>query len=354
MIKTSYAQEEDEEQAASDPNTQNGTEDPDQLFNELLKKYSNAVCTSQKLETVPIPKRKGLMGKWMREGDLGFVYGERGSGKTWFIDAIATHLSTGNGLHDWMVLEPVNVLLIDGEMPLDAARDRLKGMMPDNPRLHILHHEMLFDRSGVAMNLTNERAQRVITEICKRHSIKLLVLDNLSCLFYGVKENDADDWEKVLNWLLELRRRHIAVLIVHHTGVSGERMRGTTRREDAAFWIIKVEKLEGHAEQEKGTRFETTFTKQRNSDTREWTRKWSFKTEKDGQISIGCEEVSFDEKVLGLIQDGLSSATDISNELGCAKSTVCKAAQRLEGKKLIERHGRTGYKPRAFMSGDES
>jgi hypothetical protein len=95
-----------------------------QIFEELLTKYSTAICTSEQLESLDIPARKFLMGQWMREGDLGFVFGERGSGKTWLVDAIATHLSTGKALDDWAAPEARDVLLIDGEMPLDSARDR--------------------------------------------------------------------------------------------------------------------------------------------------------------------------------------------------------------------------------------
>jgi putative DNA primase/helicase len=197
-------------------NSQNDVEDSDQLFQELVKKYSSAICTSKDLESLNIPARQRLMGEWMREGDLGFVFGERGSGKTWFVDAVATHLSAGRQLAEWSVPTPVDVLLVDGEMPLDATRDRLRGMSPNNPRLHVLHHERLCDQSGVAMNLANPRTQQVVTHICIEKSIKLLVLDNLSCLFSGIKENDAVAWELVLVWLLALRRRRIAVPIVDY------------------------------------------------------------------------------------------------------------------------------------------
>jgi hypothetical protein len=92
---------------------------------------------------------------------------------------------------------------------------------------------------------------------------KCLVLDNLSTLVSGVKGNDSDAWEKMLGWLLDLRRRRIAVIVVHHAGRNGE-MRGTNRREDAAFWVIKLEdKLESHAGQGAGRRahFISLFTK---------------------------------------------------------------------------------------------
>jgi hypothetical protein len=90
-----FARELAEDFRSSGFDSQNGVEDWDQLFRELVEKYSSAICTSKDLKSLNIPPRQHLMGQWMREGDLGFVFGERGSGKTWFVDAIATHLSAG-------------------------------------------------------------------------------------------------------------------------------------------------------------------------------------------------------------------------------------------------------------------
>jgi putative DNA primase/helicase len=193
--------------------------------------------------------------------------------------------------------------------------------------------------------------QRVITHICDSKNIKLLILDNLSCLFSGMKENDNDAWEAVLNWLLELRRKRIAVLIVHHAGRNGQ-MRGASRREDAAFWVIKVEEIKKRSREEIGARFQTEFEKQRNNASPEWGREWSFLME-GSKLTIGCKELSFDEKVLRKIQDGLTSATDIAEELGCNKSTVSKAAKRLHAQNLIEIDGRGRYHPKGFMKDRE-
>jgi RecA-family ATPase len=318
-----------------------------QLFNELLVRYEAAVCTSEQLATMDIAPRKFLMGHWMREGDLGFVYGWRGSGKTWFVNAIGTRIATGKDLEDWTVPEASAVLHVDGEMPFDDAKARILGMHKGNTLYQILHHDRLFETCGLSMNLTDTRTQKVLTALCIKRDIKLLILDNLSCLFSGMPENDADAWELVLNWLLDLRRRRIAVLIVHHASRSGT-MRGTSKREDSVSYVIKVDEVKNRDDNDKGARFQTNFEKQRNSDSREWTREWTFQTESDGQISIGCTEISFDGKVLQLIQAGLSSASDIAEELNVAKSTVSKAAQRLLDKKLIETSGRQ-YKPRGFM-----
>src|SRR5208282_2943460 len=118
-------------------------------------------------------------------------------------------------------------------------------------RYQILHHDRLFETCGLSMNLVDPLAQRVLTSMCVRRNIKLLILDNLSCLFSGMPENDAIAWELVLNWLLDLRRRKIAVLIVHHEGISG-RMRGTTKREDSASYVLKVTEVQNRDQNEKG------------------------------------------------------------------------------------------------------
>jgi len=89
------------------------------------------------------------------------------------------------------------------------------------------------------LNLTNPAVQAALLENCRQREIEILLLDNLSCLFTGLKENDADAWEVVLPWLLELRRNRIAVVFIAHAGRNGF-MRGTSRREDAAFWIMQL------------------------------------------------------------------------------------------------------------------
>ena len=147
----------------------------------------------------------------MREGDLGFIYGYRGSGKTWLVDLLASGVSSGVAPSDsWEFHSAEDVLLVDGEMPYDDFKDRLQAFGVNN-KLHTLHHDVLFQQNGQSLNLTNPMMQRVVTHLCDAKGVKLLILDNLSCLFSGMKENDNDAWEAVLNWLLDLRRKRIAV-----------------------------------------------------------------------------------------------------------------------------------------------
>lgn len=81
-----------------------------------------------------------------------------------------------------------------------------------------LQHEALFHLTGKVLNLTNPSVQAALLEKCQRDKMEVLILDNLSCLFTGIKENDADAWEQVLPWLLDLRRSRIAVIFIAHAG----------------------------------------------------------------------------------------------------------------------------------------
>jgi RecA-family ATPase len=198
------------------------------------------VVTALELHDLELAPRNKLLGDWFCEGDCGFLFAFRGTGKTWLALAMAQALSTGGKLGDWKAPAPVKVLYVDGEMPPDLMRDRCEGLEASNDNLQLLNHEILFERTGKVLNIADAEAQRAITARCMNTGVKVVILDNLSTLASGMKENEADSWELVSPWLLDLRRRKVAVVIVHHAGRSGE-MRGTSKREDSVFWIIALD-----------------------------------------------------------------------------------------------------------------
>jgi RecA-family ATPase len=195
-------------------------------------------CTQ--LRALGIPPRDKLLGDWFFEGDLGFIFAPRGIGKTWLASAMATAIACGGKCGPWQASAPRRVLYVDGEMPCEALADRIEGL-EGNGNLTVLNHEVLFHFTGRVLNLADPVMQDALTARMLEDGVKVLFLDNLSCLFSGVKENDADAWEVVLGWFLTLRRHRIAVVLVHHSGRNKE-MRGTSRREDAAFWVIRLDR----------------------------------------------------------------------------------------------------------------
>ena len=185
-----------------------------------------------------------------------------------------------------------------------------------NDLLEFLNHEILFDRTGKALNITNPEVQEAITKRCVASGVKVLILDNLSTLASGMKENEADAWEKVNNWLLDLRRRKIAVVIVHHAGRSGE-MRGTSRREDNVFWIIALDDSKRKAEDKRGARFISYFTKpSRNTQEEIPAFEWHFVTHQStGVVSIGHKQAQTLDVFQSIIEAGVTECDQIAAEM---------------------------------------
>jgi hypothetical protein len=91
---------------------------------------------------------------------------------------------------------------------------------------------------------------------------RVIVLDNISCLFSGVDEDKAREWEKVKLWLLDMRRHRISPVLVHHTGYDLTHMRGTSSREDAASRVIRLDSKKDDFET-LGAKFISRFSKYR-------------------------------------------------------------------------------------------
>jgi len=295
-----------------------------------------AVVTSSELHDLELVPRKKLLGDWFCEGDLGFIFAFRGVGKTWLALAIAQALSTGRKLGDWQAHEPVKVLYVDGEMPLDLIRDRCEGLNGSNAgKLEFLNHEILFERTGKVLNITKPEVQEAITQRCVKTGSKVLILDNLSTLASGMRENEADSWELVNNWLLDLRRRKIAVIIIHHAGRSGE-MRGTSKREDNVFWIIALDDAKGNAEHKRGARFVSRFTKpSRNTQEDVAAYEWHVLTEPNGEVSISHKLAQTLDVFLGLVGDGVNDCGAIAQEMKISKASVSRMAKQAEGARKI-------------------
>lgn len=291
-------------------------------------------CT--RLADVPLPPRARILGDWFMEADLGFVFAPRGLGKTWLSLAMATAIASGEQCGPWLASSAKKVLYVDGEMPLQSLGERTEGM-GGVENLAVLNHEVLFHLTGKVLNLADRETQDALSAQMLADGVKVLFLDNLSCLFSGVKENEADAWEGVLQWLLSLRRARIAVVVIHHAGRNGA-MRGTSRREDAAFWVLRLDAIEG--EERNGARFLSRFTKDRNSQREQPATQWSFTTGSDGRVSIDTRGASTAQVFRQWIEDGLTSADDIAREMGVTKGTVSKMARRAMEDGWLKKNGR--------------
>jgi len=302
--------------------------------------FMESILTADALHAKEVKEAELYVGSWLRSETHGILYGERGKGKTWMALELAVCLAEGRNCGPWHIPKARRVLYVDGEMPLDSLQSRTLslGSSKDAP-LFLLSHKEYSDRTSEGINLTLSGAQEALMQACKRLEIEVLILDNLSCLFYGMDENKADDWEAVLPWLLALQRKGIAIVIVHHAGREGKNPRGTSKREDAASFVLCVETLDDEEPQDKAkkTKFTTRFTKERGGspeDAGPW--EWSFETPAEGGRTIVRWGLFGDlERFKRCVESGLELCSEIAKETGFSESKVSRLATKAQSQKII-------------------
>jgi putative DNA primase/helicase len=208
-----------------------------------------------------VPPREMLLAPILPERSLAMLYAPRGMGKSLIGLTMGLAVASGSSVLRWSAPKPRRVLLLDGEMVLSDLQTRLNQLLAGlgtaipNDGFRVL----AADHIERGINLSSAEGQQEL----KRHldGVDLLILDNLSTLLPNGSEGASDAWLPMQNWLLRLRRRGVAVLLIHHAGVNG-RQRGTSRREDALDTVIALRRPANYAPEE-GARFEVHIEKAR-------------------------------------------------------------------------------------------
>ena len=303
--------------------------------------FSESITQGGKLLNINLPPKKMIIDDWFKEGDLGFIFAYRGAGKTWLTLDLCIALAAGGKCGPWQVQGKWPALYIDGEMSHDDDKSRISGLheiVPEN--LHVLNHEVLFHYHKLVMNFGSAVDQGIITQICLDKGLKVLVLDNLGCLVSGVGEDKADEWEKILPWLLELRRLGISVIIVHHSGHDSTRMRGTVKREDSAAWVLRLDD-QRQDYSEAGARFISRFRKLRgNKPAPDY--EWRYEPSGNTEVMVTFKEANRLDVVVQWVKDGLTTCGAIAKEMGVSDGTISKLAT------MLIRNGRLTKKGRDY------
>ena len=312
------------------------------IAEDWLAHFTAGIVSAAELQSIELPHHPRLLGEWFCEADLGFIFAARGVGKTHLGLAFARALAEGSAIGPWKAKQAVPVLYVDGEMNAEQIRERDAGLTKCDGDLSYLNHELLFARTEKTMNLARRECQDALTAICQTRGIRVLLLDNLSTLFSGVAENENDDWEKVLPWLLHLRRLNVAVVIIHHAGRNGAHMRGASRREDAAAWVLRLDDALDVATVKRGAKFVSLFTKpSRHTPAEVASYEWEFSPDKaTGRCDVTFREASGLEVFLQWLRDGLDLCGHIAKAMGVGDGTVSKLAKRAEAAGRIRKEGR--------------
>lgn len=294
-------------------------------------------CTAEDLLVRDFPPREILLAPFVAKKSLTMIYGRRGCGKTWTAESIALAVASGGVVFDsrgtcpaWSAPSAREVLLVDGEMPGSMIRDRLALQIAGRRyrpagRFRVLAAD-LFEDPLPSISTPEGRA------VVDAHlgPAELVIFDNISTLFRGLDENDAGEWEPVQDYLLALRRRGLAVILVHHGGKSGAQ-RGTSKREDILDTVIALKLPEDHLEEE-GARVHVVFEKARGLAGRDVeafeARLKVTKTSATWESSLLTDPD--DDEILKLHRAG-KSQREIARKVGKDQANVSRRLRRLAG-----------------------
>lgn len=167
--------------------------------------------------------------------------------------------------------------------------------------------------------------------------IDVIFLDNLSTLIRSGKENEAESWLSVQEWVLSLRRQGKSVVFIHHAGKNGT-ARGTSKREDVLDTVIKL-KRPGNYNPEDGARFEIHFEKSRGffgADAEPFEAK--LKTNMDNSIEWSSAKAEgYELEILvELYRGGMTKQRDLAKEMGISVGKVNKLLKEAKENGLLK------------------
>lgn len=212
-----------------------------------------------------LPPREIMLEPWLTKQSLFMIYAWRGIGKSWLALSLAYAAGCGGTFLGWTAPQKRRVLFIDGELPGPTLQERLSMIVnsfdtePDLDGFRILTPDL--QPRGVMPNLSSPLGRDLIDEHVN-DGVDLIIIDNLSTLARGGKENEGESWLPIQEWALKHRAQGRSIGFVHHAGKGGAQ-RGTSRKEDVLDTVINLRRPPEYDSSE-GARFELHFEKARN------------------------------------------------------------------------------------------
>lgn len=282
--------------------------------------------------SMSIPERGLLLSPILPVQGIGIMYAPRGIGKTFAALSVAVAVASGGAVFNWRAPMPKKVLYVDGEMPAIAMQTRLAALVGGMsiPQLALENLNLITPdlQFRPIPDLSTVGGQTVLEPYLK--GVDMVVLDNIATLCRTGKENESQSWQTMQVWLLELRRRGVTVLLIHHTGKSGDQ-RGTSAREDIMDTVISLRRPREYSMAE-GARFEVHLTKARavlgddakpfeaNLVTEGNALHWQIKVLEDVELEV----------LKRLLSDGYS-IRDCAEEMGKSKGAIQRLKKKLDG-----------------------
>lgn len=191
----------------------------------------------------PIQPPEEFLGPWLRRGELLMLYAPRGVGKTRVGAKIAHCLASGSSFLKWTPQRLVKAVYFDGEMGREALGKVLLetelGALKSMERGHLKYYPCDQFKDQQLPDLSHPKGQELYDKLSL--GAEVIIIDNIltSCRFHGPRDNDFMQWQRVKPWLIKKRSQGATVLLIHHSGKSGDQL-GTSDREVILNTVIKL------------------------------------------------------------------------------------------------------------------
>lgn len=291
---------------------------------ELKKLLPLEALDAHELAAIKFKQRDVILDPWLHSQDLCMVFAARGIGKTHFALSVAYAVATGGKFAKWSAPKARKVLYLDGELPGAVMQQRLLMHCPDvepEPGYLRIFTPDLLPEGRLMPDVSTLEGQAAIDHMIQ--DVEVVFIDNLSCWARSGRENEAESWLPIADWILGLRRRGIAVVMVHHAGKGGQQ-RGTSKREDLLDVVIGLSRPKDY-DPTQGAVFVSEFTKARalTGDDVESLELQLGGTDDRAIWTYRTVEASTYDRVVALAKEGLSQS-EIANELDLHKSNVSR------------------------------
>ncbi|WP_284347811.1 AAA family ATPase, partial [Sneathiella chinensis] len=283
-----------------------------------------------------LPERKLLLGPWLAEGSINMVFADRGIGKTFFCLSAAIAVANGGSFLSFEAPAPAPVLYLDGEMQATAMQERFRALSngyDTKAPLHIYTPDIQDQDSGTP-DIGLDTGRQAIDQLIALVDPRVVFIDNISTFVRTGNENEGDSWAPVQEWAVQLRKRGIAIVFVHHANKEGKQ-RGSHKKEDVMDIVIQLKRPDDYLAGEDATRMLVRYTKARHleaKDTRDMeatlrnedgTLVWTY--EAGDPTYVRCVE---------LLKENIPYG-EIADTLNVSKSSITRMKQKAQAEGLL-------------------
>lgn len=280
--------------------------------------------------------REHMIAPWLRNGEAALLYAPTGLGKTMLALSLVIAMASGGSVAGWHSPKPRRVLLIDGEMNIQDLTERLEMLEPTvNGVDHEAANENLYvyarndqEKDHHFPDLATEDGRKCIFALVESHRTEVLVVDNLTTVSSLEDENAAASFHPILAFLGELKARGVAVILIHHSGKTGETYRGSSALATTFEIMISLTPPKQAERRKAGTAFDLKFTKVRGelgawAESREFTLVKTDEGRREWRAEAGEDALA--EKVLAALKSGnYATQAELAEACGTSPSKITR------------------------------